>query len=51
MVARFEVKLMEEAKDYLTGVDEKVREKMLFNIRLARFRNDPDLLKKLNDNI
>jgi phage-related protein len=35
----------------LAGVKDKVREKMLFNIRLAQVRTDPELLKKLNDNI
>jgi phage-related protein len=42
---------LEEASDFLDSVDEKVRDKIIYNITKARFSNDKDLFKKLTDEI
>lgn len=51
MVKRFEVNLLEEAILFLDSIDEKAREKIIYNIRKAQITNDPELLKKLNNDI
>lgn len=38
---------MLEAREFLLTLDEKSREKIIFNIDKARFKNDTDLFKKL----
>jgi phage-related protein len=48
---RFEVIFLQNAKDFLDDLDDKSREKILFNIRKSRETNDPRLFKKLNDEI
>jgi phage-related protein len=50
-VPKFEVKFLEEASDFLDSLDEKVRDKIIYNITKARFSNDKDLFKKLTDEI
>lgn len=42
---------MEEAYDFLKSIDKKHYEKILYNIRKAQIENDPELFKKLNDDI
>ncbi|MBV6640270.1 MAG: type II toxin-antitoxin system RelE/ParE family toxin [Cyclobacteriaceae bacterium] len=42
---------MEEASRFLDELDEKSREKILFNIWKARAINDPELFKKLKNEI
>ncbi len=51
MNAKFDVILLEEAFEFISNLDEKVQEKILYNIRKAQVLNDPKLLKKLNSNI
>lgn len=48
---KFRVEFLEEAKQFLDGVDEKARNKILYNIWKARSTNDKELLKKLQDEI
>lgn len=48
---RFNVLFLKEAKDFLDKLNEKPREKILFNIRKSQFLNDSELLKKLTENI
>ena len=48
---RFEVLFLEEARRFLSGLDEKTRTKILYNIDKSRMLNDPRLLKKLNGEI
>jgi phage-related protein len=50
-MVKFEVRFLEPAKDFLEDLDEKSREKVLFNIWKARETNDPELFKKLSDEI
>lgn len=42
---------MEPAKEFLDDLDDKTREKVIFNIWKSRETNDPDLFKKLTDEI
>lgn len=48
---KFRVEFLEEAKLFLDEVDEKARNKILYNIWKARSTNDKELLKKLQDEI
>jgi phage-related protein len=47
----FEVEFLEEAFEFLNGLNRKHYEKILFNIRKAQVNNDPELFKKLTDEI
>src|SRR5690606_22074455 len=48
---KFRVEFLEEAKDFLDGLDEKARDKIVYNIWKARSTNDKELFKKLQDEI
>ena len=48
---RFKVEFLSEALDFLTSLDKKTREKVLENIRISKFKNDPRLLKKVDKEI
>ena len=47
--SRFNVTLSNEAQEFLDGLPNKVREKIIGNIRKSTFVLDPDLFKKLDD--
>ena len=48
---KFKVESLEEASEFLDSLDEKVRDKIIYNITKARFSNDKELFKKLTDEI
>jgi phage-related protein len=48
---KFKVEFLEEAFEFLESLDEKAREKIIYNITKARFSNDNDLFKKLTEEI
>jgi len=48
---RFDVEFLEEVDDFLESLEEKTREKVLYNIWKARMINDSDLFKKLKDDV
>jgi phage-related protein len=48
---KFEVKFLHEAVDFLDQLDEKVRDKIIFNITKAQFSTNKELFKKLNEEI
>jgi len=48
---KFEVKFLEEAKEFLDNLADKPREKIIYNIRKAQLTLDKELFKKLNDEI
>jgi len=48
---RFKIRFLEEAAEFLETLDEKAREKIIYNIRKAQIINDPELFKKLNEEI
>ena len=47
----FETIFLEEVDKFLETLDEKSKKKVIFNTRIAEQTNDPELFKKLNDNI
>ncbi len=51
MKQRFEVILLGEVWDLLGSLDKKTRNKILYNIDKARYVNDPELFKKIDDAI
>ena len=51
METKFSVQFLSDVTDFLDSLDEKPREKILYNIYKARLINDVDLFKKLVDDI
>ena len=49
MKINFEVELLPEAIEFLENLDEKVRDKIYYNIRKSQIVNDSELFKKLNE--
>ena len=48
---KFRVDFLDEAKEFLDGLDEKARDKIVYNIWKSRSVNDKELFKKLQDEI
>lgn len=48
---KFRVEFLEEAKNFMDKLDEKARDKIVFNIWKSRSTNDKELFKKLQDEI
>ena len=48
---KFHVEFLEEAAEFLELLDEKIRVKIIYNITKARYSNDKELFKKLNDEV
>lgn len=48
---KFRVEFLDEAKQFLDELDEKARNKIVYNIWKARSTNDKELFKKLQDEI
>lgn len=48
---KFKVQFLEEAVQFLEKLDEKTRDKIIYNVTKARFSNDPELFKKLSAEI
>ena len=51
MVKNFEIVFLGDAFEFLNGLEKKHYEKILFNIRKAQVDRDPELFKKLKDEI
>ena len=51
MIEKFKVIFLDNAKSFLDGLDDKAREKILYNIRKSHIVNDPELFKKLSGEI
>ncbi len=47
----FEIVFLEEAYEFLKSLDSKHSSKILYNIRKSRQKHDPELFKKLNEEI
>ena len=47
----FEILFLEEVFEFLNGLDQKHYGKILYNIRKAQTTHDPELFKKLTDDI
>ena len=48
---KFEVLFLTEAREFLLALDEKTRNKIIFNIDKAKIKNDNELFKKLKGEI
>ena len=48
---RFRIDFLEDAKEFLDGLNEKIRDKIVYNLWKARSINDKELFKKLQDEI
>jgi phage-related protein len=48
---KFEVIFLTEAREFLLSLDEKSREKVIFNIDKAKIKTDKELFKKLKGEI
>jgi phage-related protein len=51
MKHNFEILFLEEAFEFLSGLEKKHFEKILYNIRKSQVELDPNLFKKLTDDI
>ena len=51
MDKHFEIIFLKEALEYLQSLDLKHSNKILYNIRKSQTKNDPELFKKLTDEI
>ena len=51
MTEKFQVQFLEEAAGFLDRLDEKVRDKVIYNISKAKFSNDKELFRKLRGEI
>jgi phage-related protein len=51
MKQKFDVILLEEVWELLNKLDEKVKNKIIYNIDKSKYINDPKLFKKLDDDI
>ena len=51
MENRFEVDFLQDVIEFFESIEEKARDKIIFNIHKARKSNDPKLFKKLTDEI
>jgi phage-related protein len=51
MDIKFDVQFLEEASDFLDSLDEKTKEKVIYNIKKAQVVSDKELFKKLKDEI
>jgi phage-related protein len=47
----FETRFLEEANEFIAGLDSKTIKKIFYNIDLAEQTNDPKLFKKLQNDI
>jgi len=51
MNPKFKIELLEEVNEFLNGLNEKAREKIIYNLRKSQVIHDDELFKKLNNNV
>lgn len=51
MKPKFKVEFLDDAVAFIESLDEKTKAKVFYNIKLAQYKNDSELFKKLNDTI
>ena len=51
MTEKFKVEFLAEAVEFMDSLDQKSQQKIYYNIKKAQLTNDPELFKKINDNI
>jgi hypothetical protein len=48
---KFDIIFLKDAREFLVDIDQKSRDKIIFNIDKAKVKNDKELFKKLKDEI
>ena len=51
MKPKYKIEFLDEAVEFLNELNDKVREKIYYNLKKAQISNDKTLFKKLNDEI
>ena len=51
MEKQFSIIFLEEVLEYLKTLEKKHSEKIIYNIRKSQSKNDPELFKKLEEDI
>ncbi|HLN52603.1 MAG TPA: type II toxin-antitoxin system RelE/ParE family toxin [Lentimicrobium sp.] len=51
MTEKFQVQFLEDAFEFLDNLEEKARDKVIYNIQKARFSDDKEIFKKLKGEI
>ena len=51
MEEKFNIDFLDEAIDFMNSIEIKPRKKIYYNLKKSQIINDPELLKKLTDNI
>lgn len=51
MISKFNVLFMEDAREFLAFIDQKSKDKIIYNIDRAKLHNDKELFKKLKGEI
>jgi len=51
MEEKFKVILLPDALEFINNLEEKTRDKILYNIKKSQWHNDNEIFKKLNDSI
>ena len=51
MEEKFNIDFLDEAIDFMNSLEIKPRKKIYYNLRKSQIINDPELFKKLTDNI
>ncbi|HET6556462.1 MAG TPA: type II toxin-antitoxin system RelE/ParE family toxin [Prolixibacteraceae bacterium] len=51
MAEKFKVQFLEDAVQFLDSLEEKARDKIIYNVTKAKFTNDKELFKKLKGEI
>lgn len=51
MTVKFNIEFLDQAVDFLESLDEKTRDKVIYNIHKARIVKDKELFKKLSGEI
>lgn len=51
MKQRFDIVLLEEVWEFFDTMDEKVKDKIIYNLDKSKYANDPRLFKKLDPDI
>ncbi len=51
MTEKFRVEFLPEAVEFMDSLDQKSQQKIYYNIKKAQLSNDPELFKKLTENI
>ena len=51
MIEKFNIDFLNDAIDFMNSLNSKARRKIYYNLKKSQIINDPELFKKLNENI